>query len=186
MNMATKEKIQAFEFVVFKLVNWYKTQNSIIDDGIFTATNDLNKLKVIKLHFFVSAVNSKSNSLLNVFDNFYAMPYGHVESDIYSNWNNFDFYNIQNKSLTVLKNITEKDFIFLSYELKAEISEAVESLKKINSELINYNSLQLVELSHKWFSWKSMFSYAKSNHRYSEYIPSSLIKEENKTFELAN
>lgn len=68
--MATREKIQAFEFVVFKLVNWYKTQNSITDNETFTAINDLSKLKVIKLHFFVSAVNSKSNSLLSIFDNF--------------------------------------------------------------------------------------------------------------------
>lgn len=114
------------------------------------------------------------------------MPYGNVESDIYSNWNHFDFYNIENKNLTILKNITEDDFILISDNLKTEISEAVDSLTKINSELINYNSLQLVELSHKWFSWESMFSYAKSNYRYSEFIPSNLIKEENKTFELAN
>ncbi|CAI2766139.1 type II toxin-antitoxin system antitoxin SocA domain-containing protein [Flavobacterium collinsii] len=183
--MTIKEKTQAFEFVVFKLINWYKLQNSIIDDTQFNLKNDLNKLKVIKLHFFVSAVNSKTNSLLTVFNNFYAMPYGHVESDIYSNWNKFEFYRIENKNLTILRlNLSENDFA-LSEKLKSEVSEAIDNLTKINSDLINYNSLQLVELSHKWFSWRSMFSYAKSNYRYSEYIPSNLIIEENKTFELS-
>lgn len=183
--MTLEKKIQAFEFVIFKLISWYKNQNSIIDNSNFNSKNDFNKLKVIKLHFFVSAINSKTNSLLNVFDKFYAMPYGHVESDIYNNWNEFQFYKIENKNLTILtSNLSEDDFKNVEENLKKEISDSVEDLRKINSNLINYNSLQLVELSHKWFSWESMFSYAKSNNRYSEYIPSNLIKEENKTFEL--
>jgi hypothetical protein len=180
-------KTQAFEFVVFELINWYKLQNSIIDNDQFNLRNDFNKLKVIKLHFFASAINSKNNSLLSVFDNFYAMPYGHVESDIYNNWNNFTFYTIDTKKLTIkdTDTLSRESFVLVSESLKLEITKAVEDLKQTNPSLINYNSLQLVELSHKWFSWKSMFSYAKSNFRYSEYIPSNLIIEENKTFELA-
>lgn len=187
--MKIKEmKTQAFEFVVFELINWYKLQNSIIDNEQFNLHNDFNKLKVIKLHFFASAINSKSNSLLRVFDKFYAMPYGHVESDIYNNWNNFTFYKIDTKKLTIMNinELSRESFVLVDENLKLEISKAVEDLKQSNSSLINYNSLKLVELSHKWFSWKSMFSYAKSNSRYSEYIPSNLIIEENKTFELIN
>lgn len=175
-------KLQAFEFVLFNLIDWYKEKNSIQSNEDFNSTNDLNKLKVIKLHFFVSAVNAKNNKLLSIFDKFYAMPYGHVESDIYNNLNQMKYYKVDIKRLSIID--SQPSFDNLNFEIKKEITNAIIELRRVNDDLINYNALQLVELSHKWFSWSSMFSYAKSNLRNSEFIPTRLIQEENKSFEL--
>jgi uncharacterized phage-associated protein len=177
----------AFEYVVFKLIEWFKTQNQIATDAAFNQANDLTKLKVIKLHFFSSAVNSKSNRLLDLFNNFYAMPYGHVESDIYNTINDLERYSISNNSLTIKPQYIEQlsaSFNDFDASYKQEIDTAILNLSAENKTLIKYPALDLVELSHNYFSWKCMFNIARSQDRYSEPIPSQLIKEETKFFAL--
>ena len=89
--MTSTHKKQAFEYLVFKLVKWYKSNHN-------SNINDLSILKVLKLTFFVSAVgttrDTKDTLLDNVFDNYFAMPYGHVESDIYNSIKLEEFINI--------------------------------------------------------------------------------------------
>jgi len=69
-------KIDAFEYLVYQLQMWHEKESE-------SNQNDLSVLKVLKLLFFVSAVDTKQdseNTLLDkVFTNFVAMPYGHVE-----------------------------------------------------------------------------------------------------------
>lgn len=186
METKLSNKILAFEYVLFKLTEWFMKENNLSSYTEFNQSNDLNKLKVIKLHFFVSAVNSNKNHLLGTFDKFYAMPYGHVESDIYNSLNELSYFSIDTKNLQVREvAILNTDcFTSLTFDIKNDIDESISSLKLINKDLINYNALELVELSHNWFSWQSMYDYARKNHRNSELIPVSLIKEENKVFEL--
>jgi uncharacterized phage-associated protein len=187
MENEIKNKIIAFEYVLFKLCNWYISENGITNYEQFNQRNDLNKLKVIKLHFFTIAVNSNNNRLLETFNKFYAMPYGHVESDIYNSLNLLTHFTIDTKKLIInnISSINESCFDNIDNELIAQIDESISKIKEINTELINYNALELVDLSHKWFSWQSMFNYARINNRNSELIPSSIIKDENKIFELA-
>ena len=54
-------------------------------------------MRLQKLLFLISTVNATSTDkgLLNTFNNFYALPYGLVESDIYNSMNNGDFENIK-------------------------------------------------------------------------------------------
>lgn len=177
----------AFEYVLYKLIEWYKSAKGQLDNVSFNQSNDLSKLKVIKLHFFVSSVNSNKNSLLALFDNFYAMPYGHVESDLYNSITSLERYTIDTKILKINEEYIynlDSSFTKLTLGYKNEIDEAIQSLNLENSSLITYSALDLVELSHNYFSWKFAFNNARQSQKYSEPIPSQLIKEEVKYFSL--
>ena len=181
-----QKKIEAFEYLLFELVNWFMNKKNISNYEDFNKNNDLNKLKVIKLHFFVTAINSNNNNLLEVFNKFCAMPYGHVESDIYNSLGKLNFFTVDVKKLIIndLNTIDSNCFKNVEEIIKNQIKESIEKLKITNPNIINYNALDLVELSHTWFSWKSMISFARSNNRNSELIPSNIIKDEIKNFEL--
>jgi hypothetical protein len=96
-----QKKIEAFEYLLFELVNWFMNKKNISNYEDFNKNNDLNKLKVIKLHFFVTAINSNNNNLLEVFNKFCAMPYGHVESDIYNSLGKLNFFTVDVKKLII-------------------------------------------------------------------------------------
>lgn len=177
--MANDLKIKAFEYVLFKLDEWYKENNLSSD------VNDISVLKALKLLFFISAVDSKKDSddsLLDViFDNFVAMPYGHVESDVYTNIKDKRHINvtIDNKKAAILN----PDLILeLNNDVKTKIDNSVVKLKSINAELINMSAFDLVELSHSWYSWKFYFAKAKRNNTFKESIPNEIIKSEEKIF----
>ncbi len=180
-------KKEAFEYVLFKLIEWYNLNNHSLNYLEFNSTNDLSKLKILKLHFFVTTVNAKNNNLLDVFNNFYAMPYGHVESDIYNELSRLERYVVSNRNVIIkdlyLENLN-LSFELLESKIKLDIDSAVETLKLKNSELINLSALDLVEISHHYFSWKYTFNHARVSKRFSEPIPVDLIKDEIKYFAL--
>ncbi|GEO05543.1 hypothetical protein AAE02nite_32070 [Adhaeribacter aerolatus] len=175
-------KIKAFEFFIKQLVTWYKEQNN--QEGL--DKNDLSRLKVLKLHFFVcaSTANEREDGLLGVFDNFWAMPYGHVESDIYKNLENLNYCEITNQRLNIIKEHSEEYFTNLDPIIKREILNSFQIIKSKNKDLINYMAIDLVELSHSWYSWRAMYKLARSFHKYSLKIPNEMIKSENKQFSL--
>jgi len=76
--MDTTCKIAAFEYVLYKLNEWYKDNNG-------EKENDLSILKAMKLLFFVSGVDM-ANNLFDTFDRFQAWQYGHVEADLYNQY----------------------------------------------------------------------------------------------------
>ena len=174
--MNNSNKILAFEYLLEKLKVWYtEMPNSNFDN------NDFSKLKVLKLNFFAAAVNAKKDDdgLLKTFDKFHAMPYGHVESEVYENLNNLNFFSVSS-SKTILK--VNTDFEKLDKEVRAKIDFAVQSLKKENPKLITYSAMDLVELSHTYFSWRASFNLAKQLNKLSMPIPIEMIKTEKKFF----
>lgn len=178
--MNQDEKIPYFEYFIKLLVDWHSEKAG-------TETNDLSTLKVLKLLFFASAVNTKANSedtlLDTVFDKYYAMPYGHVESDIYSSIRNNNFTNItvNNRNSTITPN---SNIELPSPKLKKDIDKAIESLKTSNPNIILASSFELVDLSHSWYSWQYYYNLAKKQGLNSIHIPVSEIKEEEKIFML--
>ena len=73
-------KIFAFDYMLSLFEQWYK------EEGKETMNfQNCSKLSVLKL-LFLAAVPKREDSrdLLDVFDNFHALPYGPVESDIYN------------------------------------------------------------------------------------------------------
>lgn len=144
--------------------------------------NDLSKIKVLKLLFFVSAVDADSNNdgLLDIFNNYCALPYGPVESDIYDTLGNLGYFNVDTVGIVQKKEI---DFI-ATLDDRLRIDSAVENLKRINPSLITLKPFDLVELSHKWSCWSIVYNFALDNGSYSHPIPVELIKAETKIFSL--
>ena len=177
-------KIEIFETIVHKLKDWFMEENNMVSIADFNDNNDFSILKLIKLHFFVTAINSnEDNTLINEFD-FFAMPYGPVETDIYNQikvscvFSNFSIDNFK-------ANFTGE---FPRFEITQEkidsINNAILIIKKIDPSFINADAGTLVELTHKWNSWKVIFNEARNSGVYSKPIPKELIKKDNKIFNL--
>ncbi|WP_454947124.1 type II toxin-antitoxin system antitoxin SocA domain-containing protein [Capnocytophaga leadbetteri] len=170
-------KITAFEYIVYKLKEWYEEMNPNKKE---LGENDLSILKVMKLLFFVSGVDI-ANNLFDIFDRFQAWQYGHVEADLYNQYSqkkgNFNYLEIS-RERTVLK---EKAFTmlnesnYLSKELKLKIDDDIEKLKEKNKELINYPAFELVNLSHAYHSWD--IYYNKLKKPYTDMDKSIIINE---------
>lgn len=170
-------KIILFEYFLKKIVEWYCKYYQISWEEFNShSENDLSKLKVIKLHFFSC---STTESALEIFDTFHAMPYGHVESDVYKKLDELQFCIITNRKL-IIKNISSfKEYLPESYNI---IDDSVEKLIKANPALITIDPFELVELSHRWFSWRYNFHNARLKGDYSKRISKDLILKEEKIY----
>lgn len=170
-------KTNLFEHFLKRLVEWYCDYYSI-DYKEFNGheLNDLSKIKVIKLHFFACSTNERA---LDIFNNFHAMPYGHVESDVYSNLNNLNYFTVDNTRLLMNVDIDQININDIDLEV---IDFMVENLKNENCNLISFKPFELVDLSHRWFSWDFSFREARISGSYSRQISPSLIKQEVKQY----
>lgn len=180
--MATDNlKIKAFEYLQIRLIEWF-------DESVnFKVENDISTLKALKLLFFVSSVGTVKDSVETLldtpFNKFVAMPYGHVESEIYDAMKKGEIINIKiDNSKTIIEN--SEAILMLSEDIKSKIDFAVESLKKANYKIINFSSFELVELSHKWFSWKKNYQKALENNAFMYQILTSEIKSEDKFYQI--
>jgi hypothetical protein len=173
-------KLKAFEYIVHKLYEWY------LETGRSPESNDLNKLKILKLLFFTSAISSNEDDegLLSTFNNYCAMPYGHVESDIYDQMWMVDSFAISRSGLDIFEDNTP-DFSDADFaDVKTSIDNSLSKLKEANPNLITTSAFDLVELSHVWDSWRSMYSLAKSMGKNSIHIPNEMIQNEYKIYSL--
>ncbi len=182
MNAKFAHKDLCFEFFLYKLIEWY--QQSVPGDSQFTS---LTRIKILKLLFFTSAIKTETeqHDLLDIFDNFYAMQHGPVESDIYNSIlaNKFHFYSLEGISIKLLdSNITDQSFHNLEEITKQRICNSLAELKKANSHIISYNSFKLVEISHQWNSWKRAYEIAGLMGKGSEKMSLKLIKEDKQLF----
>ncbi len=178
-------KIEIFEFIVHKLKDWFMEKNNIFSLEDFNRKNDFSVLKLIKLHFLVSTIDSaKDDTLLNEFT-FFAMPYGPVETTIYSRIKNdpsFNSFNVDN----FRSNFTNSDYLggWNNNTLMLFIDSSISKLKDIDDNLINADAGSLVELTHKWNSWKITYSEARKMGSYSKAIDNELIRKDNKYLSL--
>ncbi len=173
-------KLPYLEYFTILLIEWHK-------DIIGSEKNDLSTLKVLKLLFFTSAVNTTRNSqhslLDKVFDNFVAMPYGHVESDAYAliRQNNLINVKIDKSSSEIINN---DKLSYESLEYSGLLKKSLADLKEINPNLIKASSFDLVDLSHSWYSWQLYYSKARKADLYSMPIPINEIKGEEKIYKV--
>jgi hypothetical protein len=142
------------------------------------------------LTFFTTAADCRTleDSFLvtEVFDNYVAMPYGHVESNIYSQLKakagQLSNIQITKSSATYLPDGSKESIleVLAPYpEIVQRIDDAHQKLRSINPKLITMKPFYLVDLSHTWFSWKKNYAAATTSGRYSESIPAvDIITEE--------
>ena len=156
------DKVYAFDYMLQLFLEWRK--EFLAASSLYSGT--LNKLSVLKL-LFLTAVPHKSGGedLLDTFDKFYALPYGPVESDIYNA--------ILKDALPSYKltdtEVKKKEHVALPYNSSdySKVEDAVNDLRKINSQLILMRAFQLVDITHRWESWKDAYEFAKFMDMYS-------------------
>lgn len=178
-----ENQVNIFKHIVFELKNWYQVSKNLKDED-FNDFNDFSVLKLIKLQFFVSAINSSNNDLLlNNFE-FHAMPYGPVETNIYSsikrdkNLLNFELSNFK----LIYNNGIELPEI--DENIISEIKEAIKILKEKEPRMVEADAGTLVDLSHKWNCWKNNYALARAQNKYSNIIPNKEIKSDIKIINL--
>lgn len=172
-------KIPCFEFMIDQLIDW-------VNEFEGEPYKELNLLKVIKLNFFITAASSSEDNpgLLEVFDNFYALPYGHVESSVYTavkSSNELSKYKITAKGIEIIDDkVSSNSQIGDKYQ--DLIKTAIEDIKKKDEEFVLKSPMYLVNLSHEWRSWRVMYQIAKAQNKHAIKIPNSLIQTDNKIF----
>lgn len=175
-------KILCFEYIVSLLIEWHQKQTN--NKRLYLRS--FSKLKVLKLLFFVSAVDASvdSNGLLDIFDNFYAMQHGPVESDIYDaiTSNETNKYQFSDRSIKDIN--IQFDFSNLSTSIKNRVEESLKSLIKKNKNIILLSAFDLVDLSHKWNCWKISIETAHILNVGSIKMDPEIIKKDRKFFSL--
>lgn len=172
-------KIILFEYFLRKLVEWHcEYYKSDVANFNTHPSNNLSKLKVIKLHFFAC---STYEDALNIFNGFHAMPYGHVESDIYNKLDTLQFCRVTNNKL-IINDL--RSLMNFSPQYKDIIDISIQRLRDFNQSLISLEPFELVELSHKWFSWRYNFQKARESGSYSRPINNELILKEEKFYSI--
>ena len=145
-----------FEYLVYQLDQW-KQEKHLSSKVEFT------KLKLQKILFLVASVKSKDNTypLLNVFNRFYALPYGPVELDIYDAMNEHSFTNIKFNGNECSYKFAEGCFSKLEEQQKNAITEALQSIKDMGVDYISMSPFELVDITHKWTSWQVAMQVAE-------------------------
>lgn len=185
-SMTSEEKILYFEYTINKLLEWY------INLGHEESKNNFSVLKSLKLLFFVSAAKAElgKRSLLleDVFTDFYALPYGHVESSVYDEikitGGELKYFKITNVGLQRKAAVDGEAFIELDADIKSEIDTSIQYLESKNKYIVTMFPFDLVNLSHAWYSWQKYFKIAKESNVLRMKIPVESIKSENKIFSL--
>lgn len=181
--MTPTQKYMLFEYMIDGIIDWYNEVEQGVD-----IYNELNRLKLIKLNFFISAASTegKKEGLLAYFDDFRAMPFGHVESQVYDQVKSFTSeprkYQLGKYSLKVEE--VPANYFSEIEEFKSNVDVAIHLLRGKNNNIVKYRSFDLVELSHEWASWRLVFNIAKSKGLNSMPIPKEIIINENKFYHL--
>ena len=133
----------------------------------------ISKLKALKLLFFTVAIDKSWSLLDNVFDNFCALPYGPVESDIYDNLGNLPNYVLIGNDL---KPKADATFDYGELPYKDQIDKSVSLLAESYSKLFEMSAMELVELTHRSDCWIIPFEQAKALGSMSRKMPAEVIK----------
>ena len=144
-------KIQSFEYVLYRFISWY--------NDLFPTTVNISsftRLKVLKLLFFVSTIRENdSDDLLDIFDNYWAMQHGPVESDIYNMiiLNKLRYYDFTSRIVKAKTTINSSLFDSLG-TVKEQIDNSIRLLRIKNENIVTYSAYELVNISHKWDCWR--------------------------------
>lgn len=173
-----ERKIQYFEYIVSKLIEWYEDVKEENDESF---EKHFSRIVVMKLLFFVAAVkNEKGEDLLDIFNDFYAMQYGPVEGEIYTAMEEerLVYYSFPVFPIPELE-IKEKP----EMGSQEQVDEAIKALRGKNPKLVRYTSSKLIVLSHRWLSWRVAISIARLNGLNCESMTTQDIREDEMFFE---
>lgn len=175
-------KVKCFEYILVRLIEWYSAMKP--DDVDFLS---FTRLKALKLLFFVAAVKQRDTErdLLDIFNNFYAMQHGPVESDIYNNiTNGLMFFNFEGRNIKRNNTEIKLELLHLEKEDIALLDNSINTLREINPNIVIYSASSLVNLSHKWESWQIAIAIADIFDKGSERMEINLIRNDKQYFSM--
>lgn len=144
-------KNDLFEYVVYKLDQWYKETH----EGL---TLQITKLRLQKILFLLCAVNATKDQkrLLLVFNRFAALPLGPVELDIYEAMKDNQFSHIHFDGDDCRVGALERvSFETIDAENRQMVDEAVVALKEKGRNYLTMPIFDLVDLTHQWSVWQT-------------------------------
>lgn len=157
-------KIECFEYFITHLF-----KRNVL--GI----SDFNKVKLMKLLFFFCLIEK---SFLEVFDEFYAMPTGHVEADVKNaiNKDKLTHYNIFDFSVSIKSDLPSISKFENSDNHYNQLIK--NSIHKIPDEFLYADSNYLKEQCSHYSTWIRNYNYAIASGRYMYKISVEELKEE--------
>lgn len=159
-------KKSSFEYLLNRLLKWFEEVAPQKNVASFT------RVKTLKLLFFVSAIKDENGKdLLDIFDKFYAMPHGPVESDIYNlmSKNTLDYFSFADIYMSIKKDYKEPEF--LDKNIISRIDNAIYRIRVLNPGIITLGAFDLVDISHKWSVWKNSMRVAELLGKSSQLMP---------------
>ena len=157
ITLQQEKKRYLFEYLVFLLKQWK-------DENYPNLHVTFSKLKLHKILFLVAAVKatSQSHPLLDVFNNFYALPYGPVELDIYDAMNSNAFKRILFEGNNCKSDcLDDCYFDHLDNSQKQAMLEAIRAIREMGVDYITKDPFELVDITHKWTSWQVAMQVAE-------------------------
>ncbi|SDE81153.1 Panacea domain-containing protein [Riemerella columbipharyngis] len=178
--MDEDNKIPAFEYILLKLNDWYHE----VFPNKKEEENDISILKAMKLLFFTASVNrsdkgGEHEDLLDIFGNFQAWPYGHVEADVYNNFRNSTNIVLDRHKLIISNIEAIENWANKNPELSNKINGSIKALKEKNIDLIKKGAFDLVDISHSYLTWIYYHQYRKEHNTT---IPIAEIRNEEKYY----
>lgn len=171
-------KVLAFEFLLSRLLSW---KSELVRVPINQVR--FSKTQALKLLFLASSMKSKDgHDLLDVFDNFYAMQFGPVESDIYNAISNrsLSYISLDEDSLLYVNSLSVAE---CEEGLRLRIVESIDLLRSANPRIVLEQATSLVGITHKWRCWKQAYLTAQLLERGSYFMTTKSIRESNSIFE---
>lgn len=181
-------KVLIFELIHEHLMRWYKEEKGMKEED-----NDLSTLKSLKLFFFVVSESANFTVILNEAFSFTALPYGPVELAIYDEIlrDNLTYFSITKSSTSRKKDFSTSEIekaLFIEFgahfarNIVNSIKYSVQSLREKSEFLVYSSAFGLVELSHRWSSWKTYYLEALSKGKRSAQIDKSDIYNETRFY----
>lgn len=141
----------------------------------------------MKLLFLAAAPKEQGGSdLLDIFDNFYAMPYGPVEIDIQKAMceDKLPSFSVKYRSIEPREGSESYNAKRYNDKFYHRVRNAVNDLRKENEKLVLLNAFELIEITHRWSSWNRAMDFAEFMKQLSAKMSIDSIRDSSKIFDL--
>ena len=174
------DKIEAFDYMLHLFEEWRDNYETI-------KGKPFPKLTAMKLLFLAAAPKKdRGDDLLDIFDNFYAVPYGPVESDVYNAMceDKLPSFSVKYRSIEPREVAEPYNAKRYNDKFYHRVRNAVNDLREKNEKLVLLNAFELVEITHRWSSWDRAMDFAEFMGQMSAKMSIDSIRDSSKIFDL--
>ena len=167
------DKIEAFDYMLHLFEEWRDNHETI-------KGKPFPKLTAMKLLFLAAAPKEEGgDDLLDIFDNFYAMPYGPMESDVYNaiQEDKLPSFSVKYRSIEPREGAEPYNAKRYNGKLYHRVRNAVNDLKEKNEKLVLLNAF-------RWSSWSRAMDFAEFMKQLSAKMSIDSIRDSSKIFDL--